>query len=159
MPVKPIPDGYRAVTPYLLVHDLDRIAEFMKKAFGAKQKERIDFEDGSPMHVTMLIEDCAIMLAQAQGEHKPMPSMLYIYVKDVDKVYEQAIAAGGIKLMAPKDQAYGDRCGGVRDGSGNQWWIGTHIEDVKPAEVTRRYAAENSGKPGGGKQAAQAAGG
>jgi uncharacterized glyoxalase superfamily protein PhnB len=82
------------------------------------------------------------------GDFAPMPAMLYLYVRDVDAVYHQAVAAGAITLMEPADQIYGDRNAGVKDPAGNLWWIGTRKEDVPPAELARRIEAGASAKKG-----------
>ena len=70
-----------------------------------------------------------------------MPGMLLLYVDDVDASYQRALTAGAASIRAPADQFFGDRSGGVRDSSGNTWWISTHIEDVPPHELQRRAAA------------------
>jgi uncharacterized glyoxalase superfamily protein PhnB len=74
-----------------------------------------------------------------------MPAMLYLYVEDVDATYQRALQAGATSVSEPKDQFYGDRSGAVQDSSGNQWWIGTHIEDVSEEEMLRRHKASMGG--------------
>ena len=86
------------------------------------------------------------MLGDAHGEHKPLQTMLYVYVDDADAVYQRALAAGATSVQAPVDQFYGDRSGGVKDAFGNLWWIATHIEDVPP----RTEAARKRRGAGGG---------
>jgi uncharacterized glyoxalase superfamily protein PhnB len=81
------------------------------------------------------------MMADAGGERKPMPSAMYLYVGDVDSVYQRALRAGAISMMEPANQFYGDRSAGVQDLCGNQWWIATHVEDVSPEELAKRAAA------------------
>jgi uncharacterized glyoxalase superfamily protein PhnB len=138
MSVKPIPDGYKNVIPYLICTGTEKVIEFCQKAFDAKIAEMHKTDDGTIMHAAIHIKDSAIMLSEGSPKFPPMPSMLHIYVEDVDSVYKKAIAAGGVSLREPANEFYGDRSCGVRDGSGNQWWIATHIEDVSPEEMERR---------------------
>lgn len=79
-----------------------------------------------------------IMLSEAMGEFKPMPSMIHLYVENADATYERAMQAGASSIMEPKDEFYGDRAAGVKDPTGNHWWIGTHQEDVPSAEIDKR---------------------
>lgn len=142
MAVKPIPEGYHTVTPYLVVADVRQVIDFVKQAFGAEElSPPMEMPNGRIMHAEIRIGDSPIMLGEASGEHKPTPAMLYLYVPDVDAVYRKAVAAGGTSIMAPADQFYGDRNAGVKDAAGNQWWIGTHKEDVPPDEMRRRAEA------------------
>jgi PhnB protein len=136
--VKPIPEGYRTVTPYLTVPNAAELLDFVKAAFGAIEIYSHKGPDGSVGHAEVRVGDSMVMLGQAHGEWKPMPACLYLYVPDCDAMYRSALAAGGVSLSEPKDQFYGDRHGGVKDPSGNVWWIATHIEDVTPEEVARR---------------------
>ncbi|MEQ8766526.1 MAG: VOC family protein [Planctomycetota bacterium] len=144
MPVKPIPDGYHTVTPYLVVNDVRAVIEFAKKAFDAIEMGVMEGPDGRIAHAEIRIGDSPIMLGGAGEKSSPMPATLYLYVEDTDALYAKAIAAGGESLMEPADQFYGDRNAGVRDSQGNCWWIGTHVEDVPPDELKRR--AEAAGK-------------
>jgi uncharacterized glyoxalase superfamily protein PhnB len=89
----------------------------------------------------MQIGDSMVMLGEASAESKPMPGHLYLYVEDVDGVYERALQAGATSIREPRDEFYGDRSGGVQDASGNMWWIATHIENVPSDELERRVAA------------------
>lgn len=137
MAVKPIPDGYHAVTPYLVVRDIAKQIEFLLSAFDGQVIERVDSPSGI-MHAEVRIRDSIIMIGQAQGEHKPMPVMLYLYVEDADTAFERAVQAGGIPLQEPKDQFYGDRSGAVKDSNDNQWWVATRKENLSPEEVAGR---------------------
>jgi uncharacterized glyoxalase superfamily protein PhnB len=141
MAVKPIPEGYHTVTPYLVVEGVPKLIEFVKAAFGAREVHRTAMPDGSIMHAEVQIGDSHVMMGEARAGITPMPAMLYLYVPDVDAVYERAVRAGGTSIAKPTDQFYGDRSGGVRDACGNQWWIGTHTEDVPADELARRAAA------------------
>jgi PhnB protein len=142
MAVKPIPDGYHTVTPYLIVEGAAALIDFVKAAFGAEEIFRMPGKDGTVGHAEVRIGDSMIMLADAQAEHPARPTMLALYVKDVDATYQRAIAAGATSIREPADQFYGDRSGGVQDASGMHWWISTHIEDVAPEELARRAAAQ-----------------
>lgn len=139
MSVKPIPDGFHSVSPYILVKDGAKLIDFLKAAFDAEQVERLETPDGRVKHAQLQIGDSMVMLGAPQDDG--MPSSLYLYVPDCDATYASAMAAGATSLMEPEDQFYGDRGAGVTDPCGNLWWIGTHIEDVPPDELERRAAA------------------
>jgi PhnB protein len=142
MAVKPIPEGYHAVTPYLVVNGVAKLLEFLKQAFGAEETgPRATRPDGTIMHAEIRIGDSPLMLGEPSGEYKPMPAALYLYVNDCDAVYKRALQAGASSMMEPADQFYGDRNAGVKDASGNIWWIATHKEDVAPEEMKRRTEA------------------
>ena len=145
MAVKPIPDGYHSVTPYLVVNGADKLIEFAQKAFGATVNHRISRPDGRVGHAELQIGDSRIMLGEAHKEWEPMPTGIYLYVKDADAVFKKAIEAGAESVMPVGDQFYGDRHGGVRDASGNLWWIATHIEDLSPEEINARAAKAMGG--------------
>ncbi len=140
MAVKPIPEGYHTVTPYLAVQGAANVLEFVKQAFGAEETFRMDTPDGKIGHAEVRIGDSIVMLADAStsDQGQLMPGMIHLYVEDVDKTYRQALEAGATSLREPTDQFYGDRTGGVRDAAGNQWWIATHVEDIPPEEMARR---------------------
>jgi PhnB protein len=142
MAVKPIPDGYQTVIPYLVVPDVARTIEFLVKTFGATEKERHHDAEGKIRHGEVRIGDSTIMMGGARGEWHAMPCMIYVYVPDTDAAYARALEAGATSVMAPSDQYYGDRNAGVKDEFGNQWWIATHIEDVSPEEMKRRGEAK-----------------
>lgn len=138
MTVKPIPDGYHSVIPYLIVQGAAGLIDFLRHAFDATEKERHTWPDGSIMHAEVKIGDSTIMLGEARGEWKPMPASIYLYVHDADATFRKAIKAGAVSVMEPADQFYGDRHGGVKDPCGNMWWVATHIEDVPPEELQKR---------------------
>ncbi len=149
MAVNPIPNGYHTVTPYLVVRGAAKTIEFARKAFGAETVgEPIKRPDGTIMHTEIKIGDSRIMISDASAQHQPMASMLHLYVPNVDAVYERAIAAGATSLMEPMDQFYGDRSGGVKDPSGIQWFIGTHMEDVAPQVLKKRAEAHLKAEQG-----------
>src|SRR5437667_7113924 len=149
MPVQPIPDGYHTVTPYLIVRGAARAIDFYKKAFGAREVLRLADPTGKIGHAEIQIGDSMIMLAD---EHPEMgfrgPQSLggsavglALYVEDVDVRFNQAVAAGGKVKQPVKDQFYGDRSGTLTDPFGHVWTIATHVEDVPPEEINRRFAA------------------
>ena len=138
MAAKPIPDGFHTVTPYLVVEEVDKVIDFVKRAFAAKERFRHLRPDGKTGHAEVTIGDSIIMMGEAPEPSKAMAAMLYLYVNDADATYKQAVAAGGQSIMEPTTMFYGDRSGAVADPCGNQWWIATHVEDVTPEEVNRR---------------------
>ena len=141
MAVKPIPDGFHTVTPYLMVPGVSKLIDFLTQAFEAKELERMARPDGTIMHAQVRIGDSIVMMGEPVGEFKAMPAMVYLYVNDTDAVYKLAIQAGATSIMEPADQFYGDRNAGVKDRSGNLWWIATHKEDVAPEELAKRAEA------------------
>lgn len=134
------PEGYHTVTPYLVVEGASHLIDFLKQAFDATELLRMPHENGTIGHAEIKIGDSIIMLADGSAEHAAQPCMICLYVEDVDASYKRAIEAGATSIREPQDQFYGDRSGGVKDASGMQWWIGTHIEDVSPEEMERRSA-------------------
>ncbi|MBK7869473.1 MAG: VOC family protein [Saprospiraceae bacterium] len=140
MKVNPIPEGFHTVTPYLLVKDSLALVDFLKKTFDAEEISIMSNPDGTVGHGQMRIGNSIVMLAEARGDYPPMPTMLYLYVEDVDAAYQRGIASGGKSLREPTDEFYGDRSCGLLDACGNQWWVATHIEDVSPEEMQRREA-------------------
>lgn len=139
--VKPIPDGFHTITPYLIVDGAEKIIAFMQNAFGAKHDhEPTKRPDGTIMHATLKIGDSMLMISDASGHAKATATMLYLYVPNVGAVYQKALKAGATSVMEPADQFYGDRSGGVKDAAGNSWFFGTHIEDVAPGELQKRAA-------------------
>ena len=141
MTVKPIPDGYHSVTPYLTVQGAAKLIDFLKQAFEAQEIERLTRPDGAIGHAEVKIGDSIVMMGEAGGEWTPMPGAMYLYVNDVDATYKRALQAGAVSTMEPMDQFYGDRSAGVKDPSGNQWWIATHKEDLSPEELAKRAQA------------------
>ncbi len=138
MPVKPIPEGYHTVTPLLSVKGAARLIDFLKKAFGATEVYRFASPDGSVMHAEIKVGDSVMMLGEAMKDFTPMPSSFYVYVKDADATYQDALGAGGESLEGPTDQFWGDRVATVKDFAGNKWMIATHVEDVNSDELSRR---------------------
>jgi uncharacterized glyoxalase superfamily protein PhnB len=142
MTVKPIPDGFHAVTPYLTARGAAKVIEFLKKAFGAETVfEPMKRPDGLIMHAELKIGDSRVMVADANEQCQPTQAQLYLYVPNTDATYQRALAAGATSTMAPADMFYGDRSASVKDSSGNTWFIATHKEDVAPQELAKRAEA------------------
>lgn len=148
MAVKHKPDGYNAVSPYVIVEGAARVIDFAKAVLGAREIMRFAAPDGRIGHAELRIGDSLIMLADASAEHPAMPCMLHVYVEDVDAAFQRALAAGATSLRPVANQFYGDRTGAVRDMCGNLWHMATHVEDVLPDEMRRR--AEEVMRKGGG---------
>ena len=146
--VKPIPDGYHSVTPYLICDRAADAIEYYKNAFGATELFRMDHE-GKVGHAELKIGDSPIMLADEfpqMGYRSPKalggtPVSIMIYVEDVDTVYQRAIDAGATEVKPLQDQFYGDRSGTLTDPFGHVWTVATHREDVSMEEMNRRMAA------------------
>jgi PhnB protein len=147
--VKPIPDGYPAVTPYLVVEGGVRAIDFYKQIFGAQERMRMAGPDGRIGHAELQIGDSVIMLADehpAMGAKAPKafggsPVSLMIYVTDVDAVVKNAADAGA-KIVRPlENKFYGDRSATIEDPFGHSWTVSTHVEDVSPEEMQKRAAA------------------
>ncbi len=147
MAVKPIPEGYGTITPYLVVHGAHDLLDFVKRAFDAEVVERMANPDGTIMHAAVRIGDSMVMMGEASGGFQAMPAMIHLYVPDADATYARALAAGATPVREVGDQFYGDRTGGVKDASGNQWWIATHKEDVSAEELHRRFEAMQRTEP------------
>src|ERR1035441_463945 len=145
VPVKPIPEGYHTVTPYLVVQGAGKLIDFMKAAFDAQEMFRMPMPDGSIGHAEMRIGNSMVMVGEARDQWKAMPTALYLYLEGVDAAYASALAAGATAISEPKNQFYGDRQGAVQDMCGNSWWIATHIEDVSEEEMKRRMEAAGGG--------------
>ena len=154
--VKPIPEGYHTVTPYLIVNGAASAIEFYKKAFGATELFRMAGPDGKIGHAEIKIGNSPIMLADEvpqMGYRGPQalggsPVGILLYVEDVDKMAGQAIAAGAKVERPVQDQFYGDRSGTFADPFGHRWTIATHKEDVSSQEMKKRVAAQH-GKASG----------
>jgi PhnB protein len=155
--VKPIPDGYHSVTPYLFIKGAAGAIDFYKSVFGAKERVRMPGPNGRIMHAELQIGDSVVMLAD---EHPEMGvkspetlggsgTSLHVYVENVDAIAQKAVAAGA-KLVRPvKDEFYGDRTGTIIDPFSHMWSIATHIEDVSPEEMKKRMAKAMGQSAGG----------
>ncbi len=126
--VKPIREGFHTITPYLIVPGAAELIDFLKQAFEATEVFRANRPDGAIMHAEVRIGDSMVELADATAQYPAMPAAIHLYVEDVDAVYNRALQAGAASMQEPVDQPYGDREAGVKDLSGNHWYIATHIE-------------------------------
>src|SRR5258705_2806715 len=153
MAVKPIPEGYHSVTPYLIIDGAGEAIEVYKQAFGAKELFRFAGPDGSVGHAEIEIGDSPIMLADAypaMGYNGPKslggsPVSLMIYVENVDTVFDQAVQAGATVKEAVIDKFYGDRSGSLIDPFGHVWHVSTHKEDVSMEEMEKRGKGAGAG--------------
>jgi len=142
--VAPIPPGFHALTPHLIVNDSRKAAEFYKKAFGAEILGIATMPDGAVMHAAAKIGDSILMFNDefpSYGVLSPTSTKgdtsvtIHLYVEDADKVYASAVAAGATPTMPLIDQFWGDRYGKVKDPFGHTWAIATHIKNMTPEEM------------------------
>lgn len=141
--IKPIPDGYHSVQPYLMFKKTSEAIDFYAKAFGAKERLRMTDATGRINHAEIEIGDSCVMMADEapqigafSAEHYGgSPITLLIYTNDCDAIYRQALASGAKNVREPADQPYGDRMSGVLDPFGYKWWIATHVKDVSREEL------------------------
>lgn len=149
MSVKPIPDGYHSVTPYLSIKRAADAIEFYRQALDANELFRLAMPSGDIGHAEIMIGDSRIMLADPCEEFNfRSPKALggssvamHVYVEDVDKLFAQAVAAGAKVVKPVQDQFYGDRGGTLEDPFGHVWFLATHKEDLAPEEINRRAEA------------------
>jgi PhnB protein len=146
MAVKPIPEGYHTLAPYLAVDNADEAIDYYKEAFGAKERVRMEAPGGAIGHAELEIGDSVVMLSDPfpQASTKSPKELggssvsVFMYVEDVDAVVKQAVDAGATVLMEVADQFWGDRFGTVQDPFGHTWSVATHVEDVPPEEIAER---------------------
>jgi PhnB protein len=145
MSVKPIPDGYHTLTPFLTVRDAAKAIEFYKQAFGAKERGVMKGPDGKVMHAELMIGDSIIMLSDEFLEFGALSPQstggagmgLHIYVDAVDAAFEKAVKAGAEVEMPVIDQFWGDRYGKLKDPFGHKWSIATHVKDMSADEMKK----------------------
>jgi len=119
-------EGMHTVNPYLVTTGADALIKFMEQTFGAKERERVKRPDGTIMHAEVQLGESVVELADGSEQYPPRPVALHVYVTNADETYQRALDAGATSMHAPVDQEYGDREGGVKDASGNFWYIATH---------------------------------
>ncbi len=146
--VSPIPQGYHSLTPYLIVKNAREAIEFYRDVFGATELYRMDGPNNKIGHCELQIGDSRIMLADEFPDMNSIaPSSggqsfsLVLYVKNVDQVFERAVAKGSVVIQPLENKFYGDRMGTIQDPFGHSWNIGMHVEDVTPEEINRRAKA------------------
>ena len=150
--VKPIPEGYHSITPYLILSGASEAIAFYKKALGAEEVLRLDGPGGKIHHAEIKIGDSCVMLADEHPEIGALspktirgsPVSIHLYVEDVDAAVARAVAAGAKLIRPVADQFYGDRTGGIEDPFGYRWFVATHKEDLTMDEIQRRAAAQTA---------------
>ena len=151
--VKPIPDNYPRVTPYLHVDGAAEAIDFYSKVFGASERGRMAGPDGKVGHAEIELGGSLIMLADEAPDFGALgpksvggtPVTIHVYVEDVDATHQTALDAGASEIRAPENQFYGDRGGQFEDPFGHRWSIATHVEDVPPEEMEKRAAEAMAG--------------
>jgi PhnB protein len=146
--VKPIPEGYPRLSPYLYVDDAQAAIDFYGEVFGTKERMRMPAPGGKIGHAELQFGDSILMLADQfpeMGARSPRtvggsPVTLSVYVEDVDDVYQRAMRGGATEIRGVRDEFYGDRTGQFEDPFGHRWSIATHVEDVPPDEMEKRAA-------------------
>lgn len=152
--INPIPATYPRVTPHLTIDGAVGAVDFYKEVLGATERMRMRMPDGTVSHAEIEIGGSVIMIGEANLPIPTDPSpktlggtpvSLFVYVEDVDDVFQRAVKAGAEPVSEPSDHFYGDRVATVDDPYGHRWNIGTHVEDVTPEEMERRAAEAMSG--------------
>jgi PhnB protein len=151
--VKPIPDNYPQLTPYLCVDGAAAAIDFYGKVFGATERMRMPSPGGKVGHAELQIDGSVLMLADEHpdvGFRSPKtiggtPVTINLYVEDVDSVFDRAVNEGATALRAVEDQFYGDRSGQFEDPFGHRWNVSSHVEDVPPEEMAKRAAEAMAG--------------
>ena len=151
--VNPIPAGHRTVTPHLILDDCAGAIEFYKKAFGAREKIRMNGPDGKIAHAEVQVGDSMIMMNDQMDTMPGQPGVyksprvagfataaLFLYVPKVDAVFDRAVKAGCTVKQPPMDMFWGDRWAQVIDPFGHTWGMATHTEDLTPAQMRKRQA-------------------
>lgn len=156
--VNPIPKGYATLTPGLAVRDAASAIEFYKKALGAKVKSSMPGPDGKVMHAELVIGDSRIMLGEEDvnmGNPSPLslngsPIGLYLYVKNADRSFDQAVKAGATVALPMMDQFWGDRAGMIADPYGHKWWLASRRQNLSAKQMKKAsedFFASMAAKP------------
>jgi PhnB protein len=151
--VKPIPDEYPRVMPYLIVDGAPAAIDFYKSVLGATERMRMHAPNGRVAHAELELGDSVIMLADENPEMEVLgpkaiggsPVTLHVYVEDCDGAFKRAIEAGASSLRPVEDQFYGDCSGQFEDPFGHKWNVATHVQDIPPEEMRERAAAAMAG--------------
>ena len=154
--VKPIPDGYHSVTPYLYVKGAVAAIDFYKEVFGATELMRALGPNGKIMHAELKFGDSIVMLADEEPTRGVLSPLtvggfsvgFHLYVKDSDAIMKKALEKGAKELHPMKNQFYGDRSGSLLDPFGHMWSVATHVEDVSPEELKKRMVSAMSQSAG-----------
>ena len=154
MAVKPIPEGYPRVSPYLVVDGAPKAIEFYTSVLGFTERMRMPGPDGRIGHAELQLDDSVVMLAdefpemgaKAPSAYGGSPVSLTVYVEDIDATFERATGSGATAVRPPENQFYGDRSATFDDPFGHRWTVNTHVEDVSPEEMGRRAAEMGQGQ-------------
>jgi PhnB protein len=133
-----IPQGYGAVTPWIISPDTAALIDFMARAFGGEELARVPGEGGRIEHAEVRIGDSVVMMFDSKPGWPATPAFLRLFVDDADATHRRALEAGGSSVTEVTPLFFGDRVGRVRDPLGNIWWIQEHVEDVSPEEMIER---------------------
>jgi PhnB protein len=137
--VQAVPKGFNTVTPFIMVDNAESLIDFIERGLNGNVEFKMKNDDGKIMHASVRIGNSPIMISDVMDGQEPITSMLYLYVDNVDELYEQGLAVSGTKSARElRDEYYGDRAGCLEDQWGNKWWIATHIEDVSKEELESR---------------------
>lgn len=136
--INPIPSGFHTLQAVINVDNIDEVISFVKNVFGATEKERFVMPDGSTIHVEVFIGDSVLILGPAEA-HGSFPAKIFVYVDDVDAIYEKAILAGAKSMSEPELQFFGQRVARALDEWGNLWVIATQTEIVSSEEMQKRF--------------------
>ena len=155
--VKPVPEGYHNITPYLFVRSAASAIDFYKNIFGATEIMRMPGSNGKIMHAELRIGDSIVMLADENPQTGMMSPQtvggfsvgMHLYLENVDQVIQKAVESGAKLLRPIKNQFYGDRSGSVLDPFGHMWSVATHVEDVSPEEMRKRMMTAAMGQAAG----------
>ena len=156
MSAKPIPDGYDALIPSVIVRDANKAIEFYKDVFGATELMRMNYPDSPKIahaelkirnHVMMLGDENPQMGAVAPQTGTPPSNSVMVYVPDADAIFNKAVAKGAKGMMPPMDMFWGDRYAKFIDPFGHLWGIATHKRDVPPEEMGKAMAEWGKQKP------------
>jgi uncharacterized glyoxalase superfamily protein PhnB len=135
------PEGYHTITPLLKVKEPSKLIEFLKQVFEAKEINNI--EQKNEKHFDIKIGDSVIMISDSIKELESLPCSFYLYVNDVDQVYNTALKRGATSLRGPKNESHGERCAGLKDIFGNQWWIASTNKETTQKEETFGYSSDS----------------
>jgi PhnB protein len=129
-PAVPLPEGYHSVNPYIVVDDVEPLIEFLAVVFGGREQgTRERAPDGRIGHADVRIGDSLVMISASSDAYAARPTVLFVYVDDVDATYRAALAAGARAIVEPTEQPWGDRVGGFHDPFDNRWWVATHLRE------------------------------
>jgi PhnB protein len=138
--VRPVPEGYATVAPWIVTRDTAKEIEFLTAAFDGEELGRMHAEDGSIVHAEVRIDDFVVLLFDTKDDWPATPALLRLYTKDIDEVFQKALRAGATSVTELFNSPWGDRGGRIRDLLGNIWWLVEHIEDVEPEIQAQRWA-------------------